>query len=110
MFELNDKNGMNRNNSECDYVRFSLSEINTINTANSQIYNKKPREDSRVFLLKSYLDLDFDVLHAATGNRYVDDDYIWLINLAAIALFSNNMLTISSRKHLEKIEQSHIVC
>ena len=53
--------------------------------------------------------MNFDVLNAATNNRYVDADDIWLINLAAIALFSKFMLTTSSEKHLENIDHAHIV-
>ena len=53
--------------------------------------------------------MNFDVLNAATKNRYVDADDIWLINLAAIALFSNFKLTTSSGKHLENIDHAHIV-
>ena len=34
---------------------------------------------------------------------------IWLINLGAIALFSNFKLTTSSEKHLENIDHAHIV-
>ena len=53
--------------------------------------------------------MNFDALNAATINRYVDTDDIWLINLAAIALLSKFKLTTSSGKHLEKIDQAHIV-
>ena len=60
-------------------------------------------------MLKSYLDLNFAELHAATNNRYVDADDIWLVNLAAIALFSNFKLTTSSGKHLENIDHAQIV-
>ena len=60
-------------------------------------------------MVKSYLDLNFDVLHAATNNRYVDADDIWLINLAVIALFKNYRLTTSSRKHLDDFSHAHIV-
>ena len=92
-----------------DYLRYSQSETSTINTANSQIYLKIPREDSLISLLKYYLDLDFDILHAATNNRYVDNDNIWLINLAMIALFSNLKLKNSSGKHLENFDHTHRV-
>ena len=85
------------------------SEISTKNTSNSQIYINIPREDSLISLLKSYLDLNCDVLIAVTNNRYVDADDIWLINLAAIALFSIFKLTTSSGKHLENIDHAHIV-
>ena len=53
--------------------------------------------------------MNFDVIKAASSNRYVDADDICLINLAAIALFSNFKLTTSSGKHLENIDHAHIV-
>ena len=31
---------------------------------------KKPAENSVILLLNSYLDVSFDVLHAAIGNRH----------------------------------------
>ena len=109
MFKLSEKYQIDRRNLKCDYIRYSPSEISTINTANSEIYINIPREDSFIFLLKRYFDLNFDVLHAATTNRHVDNNDIWLINPAAIALFSNFKLISSSRKHLEKIDHAHIV-
>ena len=60
-------------------------------------------------MLKSYLDWTFDALNAATNNIYVDTDDIWLVNLAARALFSNFKLTTSSGKHHENIDHAHIV-
>ena len=60
-------------------------------------------------MLNSYIELNFDVLKAATSNRYADADDIRLIILGPIALFSNYKLTTSSGKHLENIDHSHIV-
>ena len=60
-------------------------------------------------MLKSYLDLNFDVLNAATNKRHVNADDIWLINLAVLVLFSNFKLTTSSGKHLENIDHAHRV-
>ena len=60
-------------------------------------------------MLNSYLELNFDVLHAGTNNRYVDGNNIRLVNLGPIALFSNYKLTTSSGKHLENIDHAHIV-
>ena len=60
-------------------------------------------------MLTSYLELNFDVLHAATNNRYVDGNDIKLVNLGPIALFSNYKLTTSSGKHLEDIDHAHVV-
>ena len=107
MFKLNEKNEINRDFLKCDYIRYSPSEISTINTANSQVYINLPREDSVISLLNSYLKLNCDVLHAATNNRYVDGDDIRLVNLGPIALFSNYKLTSHSEKHLENISHAH---
>ena len=109
MFKLSEKYEINRDILKCDYIRYSPSEISTINTANSQVYINIPREDSVISLLNSYLELNFDVLHAATNNRYVDGNDIKLVNLGPIGLFSNYKLTTSSGKHIENIDHAHIV-
>ena len=109
MFKLNERYQVHRKILKCDCTRYSPSKISTINTAKSQIYINIPREDSLISLLKSYLGLIFDALHAATNTRYVDNNDIFLINLAAIALFNNLKLTTSSGKHLETIDHTHIV-
>ena len=109
MFKLNEKYEINRDILKCDYIRYSPSEISTINTTNSQVYINIPREDSVISLLKSYLELNLDVLHATTNNRYVDGINIRLVNLEPIALINNYKLTTSSGKHLEKIDHAHIV-
>ena len=62
MFKLSERYQIDRRILKCDYIRYSPSKISTINTANSQIYINIPREDSLISLLKSYLDLNFDVL------------------------------------------------
>ena len=109
MFKLSENYSVNRDILKCDYIRYSPSEISTINTANSQVYINIPREDSVISLLNSYLELNFDVLHAVTNNRYADDNDIRLVNLGPIGLFSNYKLTTSSGKHLENIDHAHIV-
>ena len=91
-------------------IKYNPSEISTINTGNSQIYINIPREDSLSSLLKTYLDLCFDVLYGATNNRYADNNIIRLVNPGPIALFSNYKLTALSGKHLEDISHAHIVC
>ena len=60
-------------------------------------------------MLNNYIELNFDVLKAATSIRYADTDDIRLINLGPIALFSNYKLTTSSGQHLENIDHAHIV-
>ena len=109
MFKLSEKYEINRDILKCDYIRYSSSEISTINTANSQVYINIPREDSVISLLNSYLELNFDVLHVGTNNRYADSNDIRLVNLGPIGLFSNYKLTTSSGKHLENIDHAHIV-
>ena len=109
MFKLSEKYEINRDILKYDFIRYSPSEISTINTANSQVYINIPREDSVISLLNSYLELNFDVLHAGTNNRYADGNDIRLVNIGPIALFSNYKLTTCSGKHLENIDHAHIV-
>ena len=109
MFKLSEKYSVNRDILKCDYIRYSPSEISTINTANSQVYINIPREDSVISLLNSYLELNFDVLRADNSNRYIDNNDIRLVNLGPIALFSNYKITTSSGKHLENIDHAHII-
>ena len=109
MFKLNERYEINRDILKSDYIRYSPSEISTINTTNSQIYINIPREDSVISLLNSYLELNFDVLHAATINRFVDGNDIRLVYLGSVGLFSNYKLKTSSGKHLENIDHYHIV-
>ena len=70
MFKLKEKYEDIGNILKCDYIRYLPSEINTLNTGISQIYTNVPRDDNVDFLLSSYLDLNFDVLHAASNDRY----------------------------------------
>ena len=109
MFKLNEKYEINRDILKYDYIRYSPSEISTINTANSQVYINIAREDSVNNLLNSYLELNFDVLRADNSNRYLDGNDIRLVNLGPIALFSNYKLTTSSEKQLQNIDHAHIV-
>ena len=109
MFKLSEKNEIDRRFLKCDYIRFSPSETSTINTTNSQIYTNIPREDSGISLLISYIELGFDVIKAATGNRYAVGDNIRLINVGLIAFFSVYNLATSSGKHLDEIKLAHIV-
>ena len=94
---------------KCDYIRYSPSENSTINTPNSQIYINIPKEDSVISLLNSYIELNFEVLQAAIGNRYVYNNDIRLVNSGPFVLFSIYKLTSSSGKHLEIINHGHLV-
>ena len=109
MFKLIENYEIDRRFLKCDYIRYSPAEISTINTANSQVYINIPREDSFISLLNSYLELNFDVLQAATNNRYEDANDIRLVNWGPIALFSNYQLTKLSGNHLDEVSNAHIV-
>ena len=109
MFKLSERYQIDKRIQKCDYIRYSPSEISTINTAKSQKFINIPREDSVTSLLINYLELNFDVLQAASNNRYVDASDIRLVNLGPIALFINFKLTTPSGKHLEEISHVHIV-
>ena len=109
IFKLNEKHEVDRNISKYNSIRYSPSEISKLFTANSQIYINLPEEDSVISLLNSYLDLNCDVLHAATNNRYIDGNVIRLVTLGPIALFSNYMLTTNSGKYSGDISHAHVV-
>ena len=110
MFKLNENYEVDRRFLKCDYIRYLPSEINTINTPNSQIYIYISRGDSVKSLLGSLLRLNLDVLQAAINNRYINGDDIRLVNGGPIALFSNYKLQSSRGKHIEEINHAHIVC
>ena len=110
MFKLSEKKDINRIFFKCDYIRYSPSEISTINTPTIQVYINIPRRDSVNSLKGSLLRLNADVLHAATNNRYIDGDDIRLVNEGPIALLSNYKLRSSKGKHIEEINHAHIVC
>ena len=71
MFKLSENYEKDRRILKCDYIRYSPADLSTITTANSQVYINIPREDSVISLLNSYMELNFDVLHSTTNNKYV---------------------------------------
>ena len=95
---------------KCNYIRYSSSEISTKRTANSQTNINIPRKDSVKTVLSSYLEANFDILNAATDNRYVDANDITLVNVGPIALFSIYKLATNSGKVLEEISHGYIIC
>ena len=99
MLTLNGKYEIIGNILNCDFIRFSPSDIGKINTAISRNFIDRRREGSVISLLISYLDLKFNVLYAATNNRYVDNKDEGLVKLGLIALFSKYKLPTSSGKY-----------
>ena len=96
---------MDRKIQKCDYIKHSPAETSTINTPNSQIYINVPREDSVISLLNSFLDLNSEGLKKADDSRYANGNDLSLVNLGAIAIFSNFKFTTSSGK--EDISHAH---
>ena len=90
-----------------DIVKVKLVQFNT---PNSQKHVNILREDSVISLLISYIELNFDVIHAASNNRYADNVDIRLVNLGPVAFFNKYELTTSSGKQLERHEHGHIAC
>ena len=109
MFKLNEIYEVDTRILKRDYKEYFPSEKSTLNTGNSQININTPREDSVIGLLNSYLDLVFDVLHAATGKSYIDNSDIRLVILGTFALFGKFKSTTSSGKLLEDISHTRIV-
>ena len=60
-------------------------------------------------MFKNYLNLNIEVIKKADNSRYANGNDIRLINLGAIAIFSNIKLTTSSGKHLEDVSHAHVV-
>ena len=110
MFKLCEKYEIIRNNLKWDYIKFSPSEIRTINTTISQTYINIPKEESVNTVLGSYLESNFEVLHASTSNRFVDGDDIRLVNLGPTALFSFYKLTSGLGEHIKEIWHAHVAC
>ena len=110
MFKLNEKYQSDRRILKCDFIRYPPSEISTINTPNSQLMIKIPRRDTVNSVTGSRLSINFDVLRAATEDRYTDGDNIRLVNLGPIALFNIYNLATSSGKLVEEVSQAHTVC
>ena len=109
MFKLSEDSENDRRILKCDCIRYSPAEASTINTPNSQIWINKPRENSVISLLNSYLESSFEVIKTADINRYCDGNDIRFISLDPMALFIIFKLTTSSGKHLEDISHAHFV-
>ena len=80
MFKLKESFEVDRRNLKCDYIRYDPGETSTINTPNSQININIPSEGI-ISLLKSYLDLSFEVIKKAVNSRYANGNHIRLFNL-----------------------------
>ena len=109
MFKLNENYETDQSVRKSVYIRYSLAKTSIINTPNSQIDIKIPREDSVIRLLNSYFDLICEVIEKNDKSRYRNGNDKTLANLEPIALFSNFKLITGSAKHLEEDSHAQIV-
>ena len=109
MFKLNEKYEGSKSILKYDYISYSPGEISTLKTADSQIFNTIPRKNAIISLFNRYHNLNFEVLHAATGNSYTNANDRGLVNLDPVACFISYKLTTSRGKHLEDIKQALII-
>ena len=79
-----------------------------INKNNSNIPISLLTEDTYICLQNSYISVDFEVVKN-DDTRYLDNDQIALGNFRPVALLSGAKLTTSSGKHLEKVDNLHII-
>ena len=91
-----------------DFIKYNPSSLATINNANSNVSISLPREDAYICLQNSFISLEFEVLQN-NNTRYTIGDEISLVNFGPISLFSEAKLTTSSGKHLEKVDNLHLI-
>ena len=108
MFSLKNKYTLEKPIHKINFIKYNPSSLATINNTNSNTTISFPREDAYICLQNSYLSLEFEVLKN-NNTRYADGDEISLVNFGPISLFSEAKLTTSSGKHLEKVDNLHLI-
>ena len=108
MFSLKNKNTLEKPIHKIDFIKYSPSSLATINNTNSNTTISFPREDAYIRLQNSFISLEFEVLKN-NNTRFADGDEIGLVNFGPISLFSEAKLTTSSGKHLEKVDNLHLI-
>ena len=108
MFSLKNKYTLEKPIHKINFIKYNPSSLATINNTNSSISISLPREDAYICLQNSFISLEFEVLKN-NNTRYADGDEIGLVNFGPISLFSEAKLTTSSGKHLEKVDNLHLI-
>ena len=108
MFSLKNKYTLEKPIHKIDFIKYSPSSLATVNNTNSNISVSLPREDAYICLQNSSISLEFEVLKN-NNTRFADGDEIGLVNFGPISLFSEAKLTTSSGKHLEKVDNLHLI-
>ena len=109
MFSLKTKQSLDKSIHKTDFIKYSPNAFSTVNNIYSKISINLPREDAYIFLQNSYITVDFEVLTHAEDTRYFNNDAIGLVIFRPVALFSEANLTLSSGKHLEKVDNLHVI-
>ena len=109
MLKVNKESEIGRPLPNCDCNRYVPPSLATINEGTSEFFVHVPREGSTISLKNSYLEIKLDVLNAANG-RYGGAQDKRLANLSPTALFSENMLTTTSTRQLEKTIKGSLFC
>ena len=108
MFSLKNKYTLEKPIHKIDFIKYSPSSLATSNNTNSNTTISFPREDAYICLQNSFISLEFEVLKN-NNTRYAHGDEIGLVNFGPISLFSEAKLTTSSGKHLEKVDNLHLL-
>ena len=108
MFSLKNKYTLEKPIHKIDFIKYSPSSLATINNTNSNTTISFPREDAYICLQNSFISLEFEVLKNI-NTRYTNGDEIGLVNFGPISLFSEAKLKTSSGKHLEKVDNLHLI-
>ena len=88
LFSLGNTHEVDRSLLIFDYIRSSPLSFYQIDTGKVQFFCDIPRKSSVLSLKDSYLELPFDVLHAADDTVYAVANEIRLVNLGPTHLFS----------------------
>ena len=91
-----------------DFIKYSPSSLATVNNTNSNVSISLPREDAYICLQNSFISQEIEVLKN-NNTRYTNGDEMSLVNFGPISLFSEAKLTTSSGKHLEKVDNLHLI-
>ena len=108
MFSLKNKYTLEKPIHKIDFIKYNPSSLATINNANSNVSISLPREDAYICLQNSFISLEFEVLKNK-NTRFAVGDEIGMVNFGPISLFSEAKLTTSSGKHLQKVDNSHLI-
>ena len=109
VFSLKNKYSLVTPIHKIDFIKYSPNALSTVDNDNSTISISSPREDAYICLQNSYMTVDCEVLKHADDTRYVNTDAIGLVNFGPVALFSEAKLTTTSGKHLEKVDNLHVI-